>query len=158
MILVTTIWHTGTHSLLETFEDHARRKQAGEIIQCHCNGYAIRHADFADEIVMTYRNPLRTAASWINRGRLPKAGFQIDRTWREHWRIWAELIPRARVVSVNDLGHRLNTHGDTKGMHALIDADDLGRFYEIVPRDVIYFAFEKCAEVEEYLPAELETN
>lgn len=153
MILVTTIWHTGTHSLMETFEDHERRKQSGEIRQVHCNSEALKLIDRADEIVMTYRSPMRVAASWVNRGRLPKAPFQRDRTWNEQWRIYAEIAPRAaRIVSVDDLGYRLNTTPDTYGLHAMLSAGDIGLFFAYVPRQIIEFSYDRIRGIAKHLP------
>lgn len=159
MILLTSIWHCGTHSRLEEIPDHARKLQSGEVIQCHCNTDALKHAEKADQILMTFRNPYRVAASWVNRGRLPKLPHQRNRTWCEQWRIWAELVPRAHEVrSVDDLKHRLNTHVDEHGLHAMIAAGDYGLFHAYVPRELIKFAYEQMARVYRYLPDETMTG
>jgi len=103
----------------------------------HCNKSAEKIAKGGKhEIVTTFRDPYRIAASWFNRDRVKT----YPREWHTQWDHWSRIAPLARVVRVEMIPKKLNTHEDTYQLHAALDRGDLDYFYERVPIAYIDYA------------------
>lgn len=121
MILVSTVWHSGTHSLVESLE--------GEAIWVHCSPEAIEMAKSGGyEVYTTDRNPYRVAASWYNRGRWGRKTWETR--WRSQWESYRDIRKFATIVPIDEIPERLNDHADTEGMHKLLDDGDLDEFHK----------------------------
>ena len=88
MILVATIVHSGTHSLLHSFDNYKEREKTKEIVHRHfAMEMDLPHALLvADSAYTTYRDPYYVAASWANTlfmDMLFKAGLRYG--WYEQW-------------------------------------------------------------------------
>ncbi len=105
MILVTTVWHTGTHSLVDWLNVEPQ-----EIRWLHCCNEAVELAKSGNyKVVTTYRDPAETALSWAKRGNFPSD------VWREQWTAYKDIYPLAEVIPVTELRQRLNRHPDKPG-------------------------------------------
>jgi len=131
VILVSTVWHSGTHSL---------QKQLGESELRHCCPEIFDDLDKYDSIATTYRDPLRVAASWGNRDRFINHEHYLKRTWYRQWECWHQIKEIATVYPVGVLGERINIFEDKKGLHKALDEDDMEHFYKHVPIKAIEFA------------------
>ena len=137
MQLLTTIWHTGTHSAAaHFFGDWQEKIRNNELIWRHCDSLDID----ADKIITLYRDPRRVAESWSKRGLFPG---RLD-TWEQQWEIWAGLVPVAEVHSVSELPLRLASHPNKAS--------------SIIPNDIIEYAYERVERVKQYLPFDLVTD
>jgi len=101
MILVTTVWHTGTHSLVDMLGVPTK-----ELKWLHCCDEALKLAKSGncDRVVTTFREPADTALSWAKR----KFPFR-SRQWREQWAAYSKIVPYAEVYPVDTLDQRLNS-------------------------------------------------
>lgn len=110
MILLTTVWHTGTHSL--------RAQLPGEVKWLHCCQEAVELALGGDyETLTTYRDPRETALSWLRRSNTIPSDV-----WREQWRAWDQISRVARVYRMSELETRLASYDTDPAGHPL-DAD-----------------------------------
>ena len=150
--IVTTVRHTGTHSIKEQFPDY---------YHWHCNPEAlnlIKSTLGNSNVITTYRDPLRVAASWYNRAQLPvgtkdyqsphNAGCVFS--WKEAWFHYGEilkLIPKENIFPMESLKHKLYTHPDKQGMHELLDKGDMDSFYQIADKSLIDYAYKQCSEL-----------
>lgn len=107
MILVSTVWHSGTHSLVDWLDVEPQ-----EIKWLHCCPEAVQLAQSDDyRCITTYRNPRDIAISWARRG-----DFRPD-VWREQWSSYRDIIPFAEVIPVTRFEKRLGSYdkqGDFK--------------------------------------------
>lgn len=94
-VLVSTVWHTGTRSLIRTLGGPCY-----EIKRLHCSTEAVRHAQYYeyDRVVTTYRDPLETAKSWARRA----PHWRYDK-WRYQWDCYLKILPFAEVIKIEDL-------------------------------------------------------
>ena len=154
MILVSTIWHTGTHNLVNHKWGNGALQN---IAWMHCVE-GVRDFLHLSGIVTTYRQPERVAASWINRDKFtPK--LKAKDLWREQWKIWADIIvPKAQVISVNDLPTKVTMCNDRWNLHRYLNDSNLDSYYKIVPRWAIEYAQNYVDQVGEYLPKNLITQ
>ena len=133
-LFVSTIWHTGSHSVVEMLkeEDPGRR-----VVLHHCNKTAEAIARGGEhEVITTFRDPYRIAASWINRDRLKT----YPREWHTQWDHWSRIAPLAKIYRTDSLTKKLNTHKDTYQLHAALDRGDLETFHQRVPIAYIDYA------------------
>ena len=93
MILLSTIWHTGTHSLQTQL-----RKEGFEVKQLHCCEDALRLSREM-ETYTTYRDPYEVAAAWIVRSKLPKWLSE----WERQWTHYHQIKHNATVINLDDL-------------------------------------------------------
>ena len=138
--IVTTVRHTGSHSIIEQFPGYTH---------WHCNpqvwGLIEQNLDKIN-VITTYRDPLRTAASWLNRGQLPfKAGSPHRDgcifSWKEAWFYYGKIIKtNPDIYRMEDLDHKLYTHDDSSGAHSLLDNGDIEGYYKLVNKDLIDYA------------------
>lgn len=135
MILVTTVWHSGTHSLMATLDDYFMQ---------HCCPAAVERAKSGEysQVLTTYRDPKRVAASWANRGRINDQRW--DEKWRIQWTCYGLIRPHAEVVPVDVLAGRENSVEDRTGLHAALDAGDMDKYWSIIDRDWIELAEQCC--------------
>lgn len=104
MIYVTTVWHSGTHSLIKHLGLEPALKDK-TWIQLHCNWKMVEVAESGEgEIYTTWRDPREVAESWCKR----KNPFPTDK-WRLQWDAYAKIAPRSIVIPVTELGHCLNS-------------------------------------------------
>lgn len=145
--IVTTVRHTGTHSIKEQFPGFKH---------WHCNPtvWELIRKNPGANVITTYRDPLRTAASWYNRTQLPLGIGRYKRpqsqgmifSWKEAWEYYGkviEVIPKDHIYRMEDLQYKLYTHPDSVGAHALLDAGDLDGYYNLVDKDLIDYAFKQ---------------
>lgn len=129
--LVSTVWHSGTHSLIEDLG-------GGELL--HCSPDALHKAKSGDyEVWTTWRDPHRVAASWFNRGRW--GSRQWERRWRSQWECYHKIKHYATVVPVEALAVRRNEKPDNTGMHALLDKGLIKSFYATISKELIELAY-----------------
>lgn len=146
MILLSTIWHTGTHSAAHHFfGDWQEKLRTGELVWIHCSPLALEMANRVDntgvpsvKVLTTYRDPVKVAQSWARRG-----SFSVD-TWCEQWDMWGQIIPKAEVHSVDELSVRHASHPNK------------GNFE--VPDGVVEHAQDIVNRVKEFLPFDLTTG
>ena len=138
MILLTTVKHSGTNSLKALI--------GGDVELRHCSDDIWQDLDKYDSIVTTYRDPLRVAASWANRGLFSEHDHLMERTWRAQWRNWVRIYPLARVYPVDEMGIRLNRHDDIKGLHKALDDGDIKTYYRQVPINEIDYVLNLTRE------------
>jgi hypothetical protein len=86
------------------------------------------------EVITTYRDPLRTAASWYNRH-----GKWISDTWRKQWIDWHLLSPE-RVFKLDELNLHLNQYQDEHGLHQALDENRMDYYHDLIPKEDIEFA------------------
>jgi len=161
LILVSTVWHTGTHSLVKhRWGDAHGAYLNDEIRWLHCIESVKDLLPVTTKAVTTYRQPERVAAAWINRNKKQPCFSSSNETgWMEQWRIWAKIIvPMAEVVSVNDLPVKIAGCEDRWQLHQYIEADDWKSYYEIVPKWAVEYAQNYVDQVLGYLPENLITK
>ena len=142
--IVTTVRHTGTHSIKEQFP---------EFKHWHCNPqvWELIERNPDANVIVTYRDPLRTAASWYNRSQLPRGRKKYTSasdqgcifSWKEAWFYYGKIIktiPESHIYQMADLHHKLYTHPDSIGAHALLDVGDMDGYYKLVDKDLIDYA------------------
>jgi len=146
--VLTTVRHTGSHSLIEQYPGYKH---------WHCNPQAydlIKNNIGSINVITTYRDPKRVAASWLNRGQLPFSGMGSPHregcifSWKEAWEYYGkilELIPK--VLFMKDLRSKLYTYEDKAGAHALLDNDSMSEYYKLVNKDLIDYAYNHCKGV-----------
>lgn len=150
-VLLLTVWHTGTHTFLHGLKRHYE-PQGGRATYSHLNERWRQQAATADIVYTTYRDPLRVAASWGNRGRFDGDGTQ---RWMEMWRCFNELQEAGPILLFCDAGNRqhgiefpgkpLNAFKDDRHLHQALNEKDLDFFYRKVPKFGIDHAV-KCSQ------------
>jgi len=98
------------------------------------------------DVITTYRDPVRVAASWGNRDKFGAGQERPD--WYKHWDCWAEILKTNPVVYRVDefTGPVANPHEDKYELHKAIDEEDWDYFYGIIPRKAVDYANEKVGE------------
>lgn len=131
-LIICTIPHSGTSSLHEMKPEYRTT---------HCGKEIIKECSKKDvDLLTTYRDPKRIAASWYNRGLL---GSEADKeTWRYRWDSYRTLLNTAKVYTMNDLNCKLNTVKDKYGLHAMLDNNDMDKYYSIIDKDLIDHAYD----------------
>jgi hypothetical protein len=101
LILVSTVWHSGTHSLVSMLGIPNE-----EMKWLHCCREAVELAESGqfERVITTYRDPVDVGISWCKRGE-----FRPD-IWREQWTAYNQIVPHAVVYSVESLDRKLNSH------------------------------------------------
>jgi len=131
LIFITTVWHSGTHSLI----DHIGKPYE----QIHSSFEALEVVKKGDhEAWTTYRDPHRVAASWLNRGRWG-ADIWLNR-WYDQWKYYHLIRPYAHCIPVEDLNCKVSTSDDKTGLHGSLDAGEYGKFYKAFPKKLIDYA------------------
>lgn len=144
--IVTTVRHTGTHSIKEQFPEYKH---------WHCNPQVWQLIQSVPaDVIVTYRDPLRTAASWYNRAQLPRTGKKSPHrdgcifSWKEAWFYYGKILEtHPTIYRMEDLEYKLYTHPD-KGAHALLDAGDLDGYYKLVDKKLIDYAYDQIHSLE----------
>lgn len=149
--IVTTVRHTGTHSIKEQFPGYKH---------WHCNPtvWQLIEANPTADVIVTYRDPLRTAASWYNRTQLPPASSDCKSpvlmgmifSWKEAWEYYGKIIkviPDSHIYRMEDLDYKLYTHADGTGAHSLLDAGDIDGFHQLVSKELTDFAFNQIHSI-----------
>ena len=146
--IVTTVRHTGTHSIKAEFPNY---------FHWHCNPEALELIEATDgyaDVITTLRDPLRVAASWYNRAQLPVATTDYRSphnagcvfSWKEAWYYYGQIlkfVPPENVYPIERLKFRLYTHSDDQGMHEFLDNGDMESFYKIADKSLIDYAYEQ---------------
>jgi hypothetical protein len=136
-ILFTTIWHTGTQYMLKEI-----KKERGGVHHCHCSQACLDFIDSGEfsDIRTTYRDPLRTAASWGNRGKLLKE-YKGRSCWEIQWDAYKEVLTHSPYIyQVEDFtGAKVNSAADVLGLHKALDEGDMETYYKIVPKELIQY-------------------
>jgi len=139
MILVTTVWHSGTHSLVKDMGLDDKDKQVTwDMMHC-CDSMVDASSD--NEMHITIRDPFHVAMSWANRGRIGLSD-RIDRKWYLQWRCLSEIAPVATIHPVEELGVRLHSHSDELGLYEAYHKQDFDKIYDHIPREMIDYALE----------------
>ena len=144
--IITTVPHSGTHSLMSMY---------GEDRHWHCDETVLEfvenNIDYID-VLTTYRKPERVAASWYNRnsqrnGTVSKPTEQgIRSRWKKYWGYYGDILKKAKNVEIfnmEDLGCRLYASADKLRLHSFLDDDKLDKFYDIVDKDLIKYAYKQ---------------
>ena len=136
-ILFMTIWHTGTNYMLEKI-----KKERGGVHHCHCSQDCLDFIDTGEfsDLRVTHRDPLRTAASWANRGKLlsERKGKSI---WESQWDFYKEILTHSpHIYQVEEFtGAKVNSADDVLGLHKALDEGDMATYYKIVPKELIQY-------------------
>lgn len=150
-VLLTTVWHTGTKYFREGLRRHY-----------HVNAQHIHRGiklDGYHKIYTTYRDPLRVAASWANRGHFHKANPELNhRKWVRQWSAYRELLEKEPVIldfskgpiqdSIDFGLSPINSFGDVNNMHKALDDGDTKELYKLIPKKHIDYAFECCKRLD----------
>ena len=135
MILLATIWHTGTQ--------YAMQHLLPEHNQIHCNHPAlwdfIAEHDGDLEIHTTQRDPYLVGASWGNQyPNMP----EVEAEWFGQWKDWALILDMGPTIHrVQDFNRpKVKSKPDHKGLHWALERDRLDDYYKVVPREWIEFA------------------
>lgn len=145
MVFLSTVWHSGTHSLKVAIE------KAGEkdIYWQHCDTSAVPKCQMPIYrwVATTLRDPYRVAASWYNRGEFPDLCPSGD--WLEQWKCWGEiaLFDKTRVFNLSSLA-KANSSPDVYGLHAALDRGDMKAYHRHIPRKYTDFALNLTAEAQ----------
>lgn len=133
-LLISTVYHTGTHSLVDHLGlDPKEKQRSWDWI--HCCQDVIDKADQYD-IHTTFRDPYEVAISWANRRDIT----QGERKWREQWRCWAELVPIATIYPVEDLPPRLSSVKDPSGLYEMLRNGDMDAYHRKIPFNFVEIA------------------
>jgi hypothetical protein len=121
-ILLTTIHHTGTNSVMEMLKDQF-------IIRHHIIPHGLKLAKTNKyEIITTYREPKDVAESWRKRNHYWKSW-----KWRDQWDAWAEIVPFcSKIYHMEELTEHMGKL-DPKRVLNDIDQSD-----EDMLNDIIY--------------------
>ena len=109
----------------------------------HCSEGSVNQAKSEPDVATTYRNPMRTAATWGN----SKHAWKL---WDDIWYWYGELI---KLPHVKVFDFRIKEqHGyvfdgaprgqfwDKYGLHAALDREDYDYFYQHVPRGLMWLS------------------
>ena len=110
MILITTVRHTGTHSLMaELNVDHSKRSTEWDQFHCDLRIFELIKSGKFSEVHTTYRDPVEVAVSWLKRAKTPKVGDNTRNSWSAQWLAWSEITHYARVHHMHELSEKLNS-------------------------------------------------
>ena len=148
--LLLTVWHTGTKYFLKGLQDHYNRQ--GRATYSHLNETWKRKADKADIVYITYRHPLKVAASWANRREFNGNG---TKKWMEQWDIYANLHQiNPLILKIGD-GRKqhgitfpsrpINSFKDELKLHEALANGDMEYYWRKVPRFAVEHALD-CAQ------------
>lgn len=151
---LTTVWHSGTKYFKAGLETKYR------VSYSHLNKSVINQLSSYDEIYVTYRNPLRVAASWANRGHFSKQDNSVNyKKWDEQWGNYKEALKynpvvldftKGQIQSGIDFGSEpINQHKDKNKLHQELDKGNLDYLYTFIPKDHIDFAISCCGSLYE---------
>jgi hypothetical protein len=122
------------------------KKSNEELVPFHCNykdlEYAKAQGFLSNEVHTTFRDPLHTAASWINRGLL------LDEVWCEQWDCWDRIMNRAIAHKITSFTERHNASEDTFGLHRAIEDNNWDLYFSYIPKNLINYAKEKVSHHE----------
>jgi len=145
-VFLCTIWHTGTKYFKKGLEDRYR------VAYSHFNKRVIEQIKSYDKVFTTYRDPLRVAASWANRGHFTgkKNLSVVSGNWIEQWECYGECLKLNPMVLDFTKGREqygimfqeqpINSHSDSLGLHKAIDDEELTKLYQIIPKELIDLA------------------
>ena len=149
---LTTVWHTGTKYFKAGLEKNYR------VAYSHLNRAVINQLPNYDKIYVTYRDPLRVAASWANRGHFSKLNnsfnyMRWDEQW-SHYKLALEFNPivldftKGRIQDGVDFGSKIiNQHVDKNKLHQELDSGNLDYLYRFIPKKHIDHAIECCGDL-----------
>ena len=131
MYLISTIEHSGTHSLIKTLGLEGVPAE-------HCRPEVVEWAKSGKyEVITAYRNPYSVAASWHNRKLFP-LGWESEIEWVEQWECWLEIAKVATIYKTEDLPVKLNQwHKDTHGLHKALSENDMNHYFKFVPESYV---------------------
>lgn len=140
MILLSTIWQTGTNYMMQELG-------RGRYVQKHCTPDILQELDPYDRVITTYRHPLYVARSWSQRYEWP----EVEQDWMEQWATWRGLIEAgAEVANVADFtGPAVKRTPHGRIYHDLTSAiakGDMAEIYRHVPKRLIDFAMLQLPE------------
>lgn len=146
---LTTVWHSGTKYFKVGLEKHYR------VSYSHLNRSVISQLPRYEKIYVTYRDPLRVAASWANRGHFSKTDNSINyKKWDEQWLNYEKALTfnpivldftKGPIQDGIDFGlEPVNQHSDKNRMHHEIDNNNLDYLYSFIPKDHIDLAISCC--------------
>lgn len=138
MLIISTIWHTGTNSLIDMLGLDPALKTI-EWDQIHCSAETVELAK-EHEVHTTYRDPFEVAVSWANRGLVHRAPGRIDMRWYHQWRYWG--MTKAVVHAMDELPKRLNSEPDILGLYQTLKDKDWEAYYSHIPKLWVPFATE----------------
>lgn len=96
--LITTIWHSGTHSLARVLDAYGV-----DDTWVHCGEQALTMAKSGDyDVYTTTRDPLMILASWINRDHPLKEKNWVE-TWKDQWLYYFLIKPYAKIYNTEKL-------------------------------------------------------
>ena len=169
--LLTTVRHSGTHTALEIFKPHYKRchitedglrdyePYTGEPFWfAHCENEQVpnikKRLYTGIPLVLTMRNPMDVARSWIKRGTI------LDEWFRNMWLnlfalqkayngYWLPVDTQDRDMRLTTLSGRLgvdlstdwtpqNVTQDNIGVSGGMSMDECGEFYKTLPFDEFY--------------------
>ncbi len=109
-----------------------------------------------DWVITTWRDPLRVAASWANRGRWGREAWY--RRWREQWGAYGKLLeckPTIFDCTKGQYQHGetlgpvpLNQSADNLGLHKSLNDGNYDLYYSIIDKHLIDFVYDQIGDGE----------
>ena len=128
MIILATIWHTGTQYAMHNLVPQAR--------QIHCNHPAlwpeIEAHDGDVQLHTTFRDPYLVAASWGNQ--YPRLD-EVASEWFGQWDDWAKIMDMGATAHlVSEFAEaRIGSKPDRKNLHRYLAQKNMSAFHDIIP-------------------------
>lgn len=149
---LTTVWHSGTKYFKAGLEREYR------VAYSHLNESVIRQLPHYDKIYVTYRDPIRVAASWANRGHFSKHDNSLNyEKWANQWSRYKEALEfnpivldftKGPIQDGIDFGiEPINQHADKNKLHQELDKGNLEYLYGYIPKEYIDHAIECCGDL-----------
>lgn len=135
MILLATVWHTGTQYVMQHLLQGA--------VQIHCNHPnlwpTIEENDGGLEIYTTVRDPFLVAASWGNQYPSPA---EVEQEWFGQWDDWGRIMAMGPdVFDVAEFDQpKVGSKPDRKNLHHHLARERYDKFYEVVPPHWVTYA------------------
>lgn len=143
-ILLSTVWHSGSEYCREMLHE-----DGWEVIFEHCQPRLFENREIPKlrakypemPIATTFRHPYKVGASWANRYDMSDPTYQWH--WYCLWAGWWRLINHENVTiyPVEKFeGEIVNSKGDPKHAHAYFINNELRKYYELIPQELLDFA------------------
>ena len=112
-ILVSTVWHSGTNSLINQLgfdpKQYQDKDEKNGLKVFHCCDDATTLAKSGKyNVYTTQRSPADVGKSWGKR----RNRFRDD-VWKTQWENYVKILPLATVVPVEEMSERLNASNES---------------------------------------------
>lgn len=147
-----TVWHTGTKYFKAGLEKEYR------VAYSHFNDSVLRQIPSYETVYTTYRDPMRVAASWANRGHFTKQDNSLNYgKWFNQWEYYKEALKLNPIVLDFTKGPMqegidfgtipINQHADKNKLHQELNKGNIDYLYSYIPKELIDHAIECCGDL-----------